>query len=231
MLRSFSRAEGISAIKSENPLDGDQDGNVRPTSASLALCYLHSMIRRPLETRRLLLRPLELEDAEDAERLFPQWEIVQYLTAAIPWPFPKGTVLPRYRDIILPAIERGEQWHWSLRLKDSPDRMIGKISLQIDEWDNRGYWLGLPWQRQGLMTEAVAAVNDFWFDELGFSVLRAPKAVANIASRRVSEKTGMRLIATLERDYVSGRLPAGIWEITADEWRAWKKRPGNAPGI
>jgi len=97
---------------------------------------------------------------------------------------------------------------------------IGVISLHRDEWDNRGYWLGLPWHRQGLMTEAVVAVNDYWFDVLGFTVLRAPKAVANVASRRISEKTGMRLIATVERDYVSGRLPAEIWEITAEEWRA-----------
>ena len=44
-------------------------------------------------------------------------------------------------------------------------------------------------------------------------------AVANVASRRISEKTGMRVIATVERDYVSGRLMAEIWEITAEEWR------------
>jgi hypothetical protein len=30
----------------------------------------------------------------------------------------------------------------------------------------------------------------------------------------------MRVMATTERDYVSGRLPAEIWEITAEEWRA-----------
>ena len=41
----------------------------------------------------------------------------------------------------------------------------------------------------------------------------------NIASRRISEKTGMRVIATEEREYVSGRLLTEIWEITADEWR------------
>jgi RimJ/RimL family protein N-acetyltransferase len=69
------------------------------------------------------------------------------------------------------------------------------------------------------MTEAVVAVNDYWFDVLGFAVLRAPKAVANIASRRISEKTGMRIVATQEDDYVSGRLPGEIWEITAEEWR------------
>jgi RimJ/RimL family protein N-acetyltransferase len=49
--------------------------------------------------------------------------------------------------------------------------------------------------------------------------LRVPKAVVNIASRRISEKTGMRVIATEERDYVSGRLLTEIWEITAGEWR------------
>ena len=70
-----------------------------------------------------------------------------------------------------------------------------------------------------MMTEAVVAVNDYWFDVLGFPVLRAPKAIANIASRRISEKTGMRVIATYERDYVCGRLMAEIWEITAEEWR------------
>jgi len=26
-------------------------------------------------------------------------------------------------------------------------------------------------------------------------------------------------VATGERDYVSGRMPVDVWEITADEWR------------
>ena len=33
---------------------------------------------------------------------------------------------------------------------------------------------------------------------------------------RISEKTGMRLDATLERGDVSGRLPAEIWEISKE---------------
>ena len=70
------------------------------------------------------------------------------------------------------------------------------------------------------MTEACEAVTDFWFNKLKFPVLRVPKAVANTASRRISEKNGMRMIRTEERNYVSGRLPTEIWEITADEWNA-----------
>jgi [ribosomal protein S5]-alanine N-acetyltransferase len=30
----------------------------------------------------------------------------------------------------------------------------------------------------------------------------------------------MRVIATEQRDYVSGRLLTEIWEMTAEEWRA-----------
>lgn len=69
------------------------------------------------------------------------------------------------------------------------------------------------------MTEAVEAATDYWFDVLGFPVLRAPKAVVNEASRRISAKTGMRVVATIESDYVSGRLLTEVWEITAEEWR------------
>jgi ribosomal-protein-alanine N-acetyltransferase len=50
-------------------------------------------------------------------------------------------------------MERGEQWHWTLRLKTSPEQIIGSISLMTGS-DNRGFWLGLPWHRQGLMAEA-----------------------------------------------------------------------------
>jgi [ribosomal protein S5]-alanine N-acetyltransferase len=171
-----------------------------------------------LQTDRLLLRPLQLADAEQTQRLFPHWEIVKHLNAIVPWPYPADGALTYYRDVILPAIERGDEWHWTLRLKQSPDQHIGSIGLTKDKADNRGFWLGLPWHGQGLMTEAVIAANDYWFDVLGFPVLRAPKAIANSSSRRISEKTGMRIVATEERDFVSGRLPCEIWEITADEW-------------
>jgi len=76
------------------------------------------------------------------------------------------------------------------------------------------------------MTEAADAVTDYWFDVLKQPVLRVPKAAANTTSRRISEKQGMRVVAVDERDYVSGRLQAEIWEITAEEWRVRRARRG-----
>jgi ribosomal-protein-alanine N-acetyltransferase len=177
-----------------------------------------------LQTPRLFLRPLELVDAQQAQLLFPHWEIVRYLSNVVPWPYPPDGAYTYYRDVALPAMNRGDAWHWTLRLKTEPDRLIGGIVLRKGENINRGFWLGLPWHRQGLMTEACEAATDFWFNTLKFPVLRAPKAVANVASRRISEKSSMRIVAREERDYVSGRLPTEIWEITAEEWNARNKR-------
>jgi ribosomal-protein-alanine N-acetyltransferase len=174
----------------------------------------------PLETARLVLRPLELADADAVQVLFPQWEIVKYLSNQVPWPYPANGAFTFYRDVALPAMACGEAWHWTLRLKTKPDQLIGCISLMKGDSKNRGFWMGLPWQGQGLMSEACEAVTDYWFDVLKFPTLRVPKAISNTASRRISEKYGMRVVAVEERNYVSGRHQSEIWEITADEWRA-----------
>ena len=71
------------------------------------------------------------------------------------------------------------------------------------------------------MSEASTAVTDYWFEILERPVLRVPKAVENVQSRRISERSGMRLIETEDQDFVSGRrLPTEIWEITREEWRS-----------
>lgn len=172
-----------------------------------------------LETARLWLRPLELVDADQIQALFPRWEIVQYLGSRVPWPYPPNGAYEFLRNIALPGVGRGDAWHWTLRLKTAPRHLIGMISLMRGE-KNRGFWLGLPWQGQGLMTEAADAATDYWFGTLGFEVMRVPKAIGNAASRRISEKQGMRLAGVVEREFVMGRMPAEIWEITAEEWRA-----------
>ena len=173
----------------------------------------------PLETDRLILRPLELADAPQVQMLFPQWEIVKYLLNVVPWPYPSDGAETFFRSVVLPGMARNEYWYWTLRLKTALEQIIGAVQLNVGH-DNRGFWVGLPWQGQGLMAEACDAVTNYWFNVLGFPVLRVAKAIANTASRRISEKQGMRVVGVEDRDYVCGRLPAEIWEITADEWRA-----------
>jgi ribosomal-protein-alanine N-acetyltransferase len=177
-----------------------------------------------LHTPRLILRPIELADAPQVQALFANWEIVKLLNSVVPWPYPPDGAETYIRVVALPAAARGKQWMWTIRLQAEPDQVIGTIGLTAnDQEENRGFWLGSRWQRQGFMTEACEVVTDYWFETLQFPVLRTTKAVANTASRRISEKQGMRLVATIEKDFVSGRLPSELWEITADEWRARRR--------
>jgi RimJ/RimL family protein N-acetyltransferase len=82
-----------------------------------------------LHTPRLLLRPLQLEDAGAIQRIFPRWEIVRYMAAHIPWPYPEDGARRFLQDIALPTMARGIEWHWSLRLRSDPEVLIGVISL------------------------------------------------------------------------------------------------------
>jgi [ribosomal protein S5]-alanine N-acetyltransferase len=141
----------------------------------------------------------------------------------VPWPYPADGALVFYRNVAIPAMERGDAWHWTVRLKTDPDRIIGTIGLTRGE-GNRGFWLDPAFQRQGLMLEASDCVTDFWFRVLEMPLMRVPKAVENTGSRRISEKQGMRMVALEDRDYVSGRLPSEIWEITREEWLARKSK-------
>jgi RimJ/RimL family protein N-acetyltransferase len=171
-----------------------------------------------LLTERLILRPLALEDAKAIQQQFAHWEVVRYLNAIVPWPYPADGARNYLEQVALPGMARGNEWHWSIRLKSAPEQMIGNINLTDEQDDNRGFWLGPQWQGQGFMTEACAVVTEYWFDVLKRPMMRVPKAAPNLGSRRISERAGMRLIRTDEGEFVEGRFPRDIWEMTREEW-------------
>ncbi|ENF7815520.1 GNAT family N-acetyltransferase [Enterobacter soli] len=173
-----------------------------------------------LKTERLLLKPLTAEDAPQIQRLYPRWEIVRYMVATVPWPYPDNGAENYVNNVALPDVEKGVAWFWTLRRQEAPDELMGLICLYDVEDNNRGFWLAPEWQGQGYMREASIAATDFWFNTLNKPALRAPKAAENGRSQRISASSGMRLIRTEKKEYVSGLLDSELWEITRDEWNA-----------
>ncbi len=185
------------------------------------------MTRVPtLETPRLWLRPVTLQDAPAIQRRFPQWEVVRYLDAVVPWPYPDDGAEQHLRR--LHAKDRtGDHFDWCIWLKEGPDEAIGLIDLhsvdsERDEhgaWrDNRGFWLDPAFAGRGLMTEAADRVVDFAFRELGWSRLILSNAAPNVGSRRIKEKQGARLIATETKRFLSGEFPREVWLLEAEDW-------------
>lgn len=177
------------------------------------------MITAPeIVTERLLLKPLVSADADQIQQVFPRWEIVRYLIASVPWPYPPGAAQHYVDNVALAAVKEGRGWFWTLRRKEKEQELIGVICLMATEDNNRGFWLVPEWQGHGYMTEACEAVTDFWFNALDRDVLRAPKAADNTRSKKLSERSGMRLVRSDKAHYVAGELDSELWEITREEW-------------
>lgn len=176
-----------------------------------------------LTTERLLLKPLEPADAEQIQKRYPQWEIVRYMVASVPWPYPPDGAEFYVNQVALPDMEKGIAWFWSIRRKENPEELMGLICLYDLEDNNRGFWLSPEFQGQGYMREACNVVTDYWFNTLNKPVLRAPKAAMNARSRQISRSSGMRLVRTEKKAYVSGILDSELWEITREEWNALRR--------
>ena len=176
---------------------------------------------------------MQLEDAAALQAAFAEWEVVRYLTHHVPWPYPEGETLRYLREDALPAMDAGEEWHWTLRLRSDPHRVIGSACLMDETDNNRGFWLATPYQGLGLMSEACEVLNRFWFMTLGRPDMRVAKAAVNEASCRLSRAEGMRLIKRHEELFVCGKAEEQIWEITREEWLSrnvhdLRERPGVA---
>ncbi|MBI6547903.1 GNAT family N-acetyltransferase [Xenorhabdus lircayensis] len=172
-----------------------------------------------LETKRLLLKKLAYDDATQIQQKFPHWDIVKYLdNRAVPWPYPDDGAEYFINKVALPTIQAGKAWLWSIRAKIHPDELIGVIGLYDKQDNNRGFWLSLEHQGQGLMREACEKVTNYWFHTLEQPILRTQKASINQRSKRISLAQGARLLRVEEKEYVSGKYDCEFWEITRDEW-------------
>jgi RimJ/RimL family protein N-acetyltransferase len=140
-----------------------------------------------LETDRLLLRAPQLADAHAVARLVNDRRIAENSTR-IPHPYRPADA----EDWITLANADVRDRTLLITLRDGP--VIGACSL---EWRNGpdpeiGYWLGVPYWGHGYATEAVRALIDQAFGELGHDVLEAGARTSNTASRRVLEKCGFQ---------------------------------------
>lgn len=175
-----------------------------------------------LPTDRLVLRPLRLADTPVIQRRFPQWEIVRFLNARVPWPFPEDGAETNMRDC-LEERAQGKQFFWAITLRGGNDELIGRIDLRPDDGvsrDMRGFWLDPEFHGQGLMMEAAEQVTRFAFEDMGWSWLFLTNAAANTASRRIKEKQGAELLDLTPNRYVSGDGMRETWILRREAWLA-----------
>ena len=178
------------------------------------------MTQATLTTDRLILRPVRQSDSPAIQRHFGRWEIIQHLSAQVPWPYPEDGAEVFLREVVLPAMAAGTTMVWVLVPREGPDEAIGLIEYRCDptESDDRGFWLATEYQGRGLMTEAIIAFQDHVFFDLGVEQLVVHNAVVNKPSHRIKEKTGAVYVGQVQIPHHHGGSEAERWVVTRERW-------------
>ena len=173
----------------------------------------------PFETERLLLTAVTLADVDAYQRYFVDYEVIRFLSNRVPWPYPEEGVMTFIRDVVVPN-QGKDQWLWALRLKTNPDELIGVVHLFREGCpEHRGFWLGRKFWGRGFMTEAVAPVTEYAFEQLGFETLVFSNARGNDRSRRIKEKTGAQFVGIQPVQFVDPDfVEAEVWSLSKTDW-------------
>ncbi len=157
-----------------------------------------------IQTTRLCLRPLRLEDARAVSTLAGNWNVARY-TLRVPHPYTLEMAEAWIRQT-WQSRERGEGLVLAMEQR-AEAVLLGVIGLEYTGPDaaDLGYWVGEPWWGQGYATEAVRAMLALGFDRLGLRVIGAEHLASNPASGRVMQKAGMVHVASLIRPDRDGR--------------------------
>jgi RimJ/RimL family protein N-acetyltransferase len=140
-----------------------------------------------LETERLVLRAPRSEDAKAVAAIVNDRRIAEN-TTRVPHPYGAKDA----EEFIATANTRESEATFAVTRRDG--ELIGMCGFDFrgEQSPEIGYWLGTAHWNQGYATEAVRAVIDYAFDDLGYDGLLAGARVSNPASRRVLEKCGFQ---------------------------------------
>ena len=150
------------------------------------------MKQRPiLETKRLILRPFDLNDAKEVQRLAGD-KAVADTTLNVPYPYLDG-MAEQWISTHQSKFEAGELVNFAIILCESKV-LVGAIGLGIEKrFDHAelGYWIGRPYWNQGFCTEAGQSILAYGFTSLNLNRIFAHHLARNPASGRVMQKLGM----------------------------------------
>ena len=180
-----------------------------------------------IETPRLILRRAVLEDAEP---MFRNWASDPEVTKFLTWqPHASSAVTASILEKWLVEYEKDSYYQWMIVLREIGEP-IGSISVvrrndRVEEAEI-GYCIGRAWWRRGIMTEALTAVTDYLFAEIGMNRVAARHDPRNPHSGGVMRKSGMQYEGTnraCDRNN-QGICDAAQYAILRCEWE--EKRTG-----
>jgi RimJ/RimL family protein N-acetyltransferase len=149
-------------------------------------------------------------------------DIARYIPL-IPQPYARRDWQRWIRKNSGPPVRRPEGLSFPMAI-EMDGRMVGMIGLRWDAKDraaNIGYWVGRPYRREGIATEASRAVTNYAFRKLRAEKVWATVLAGNPASPKVLARCGMRHEGTLRSHGVirGRRYDVAYYSVLRSEWR------------
>lgn len=148
-----------------------------------------------MRTSRLVLRPFTVEDAP---AMYENWASDPEVTKFLTWPTHTNEL--ETKMILKSWVEEyayADYYQWAIEFEGEP---IGSIAV-VEKKEricsaSVGYCIGRPWWHRGIMAEALQAVMNFLFDEVGMLRIEAQHDKNNPNSGAVMRKCGMKYEGT-----------------------------------
>jgi ribosomal-protein-alanine N-acetyltransferase len=158
-----------------------------------------------LETERLILRKMVLNDAEAVFAYASNSEVSRYTL----WETHRSIEDSRaFLEFATQKYENGGEPDWGIVYRGN-GCLVGACGLVNWEAEHAraevGFVLSRDYWGRGLMSEAVRAILRFGFERMNLNRIEARCIAENAASARVMEKAGMVYEGTLrQREYIKG---------------------------
>lgn len=177
-----------------------------------------------IKTKHLLLRRYTLDDVQP---MFDCWANDERVTRYLTWnPHGEPEVTKYIIGLWCADYDKPDHYQWAIEFDG---KLVGGISVvsyvESAERAEIGYCMGVDYWGKGIMTEAVKAVADFLFAEVGCNRIEITHLAENPASGRVAQKCGFTKEG-VRREYFNKNgvfHDDVIYSLLRKDWLAAKK--------
>jgi RimJ/RimL family protein N-acetyltransferase len=188
-----------------------------------------------IRTDQLLLRGWEPKDAAAVLAACSDPLVQRWTSGGLPSPYTADNARQYVEELAPTAWVRDTAYPFAVTDRDT-DEVLANVALRRtglhDNWDV-GYWSTPSGRGRGATTEALTALCRWGFAGLGAGRIEWYARVGNFASRRVAEKAGFTIEATLRSGLpVGGGERSDCWvgaRLPADPEVDTRRLPAYAP--
>lgn len=191
------------------------------------------MAFEPIRTERLIIRRMELADAEAAYERRSLPEVARYQDWVMPYTRERAEKSTAH-SAAMEAPEVDKVMNLTVVAADEPAVILGDLAVEL-RWDGRVGYFGYTFHPdhwgKGYATEAAQALVEYLFTVVGVTRVESDLDPRNVASARVLEACGL-LYEGLKREafWVGDECSSEMfYGATRADWDAWCGRPRQRP--